>query len=302
MKRRQSTSPILTLTIACALAWCGLCGAFLPPPAGTTTARRQQALLPPSAAGTGRRCSGAGAAASAVRMQQGSGGSDQELQVAVSKLAGQVEELTAIVAQLAAEPEGSAGAAKAINGGVVDGGAALPVVSAKAKGGSKALVSTSAAQQRIDQWLRESGGEAASAPVAQAPPVETAPAAVAAAPPAAVPEVAAPPAEATPADVSPAGSGYKVKIEWEGAIHEVTCDAETTLLEAAMDAGLELPSSCMSGSCLTCPGKLVSGSVDQSEGVLEDEQKDAGFLLTCISYPESDVHFAVVDEEDLPEA
>lgn len=67
----------------------------------------------------------------------------------------------------------------------------------------------------------------------------------------------------------------QVKIEWEGAIHEVTCDEETTLLEAAMDAGLELPSSCMSGSCLTCPGKLLSGSVDQSEGVLEDEQKEA---------------------------
>lgn len=66
-----------------------------------------------------------------------------------------------------------------------------------------------------------------------------------------------------------------MKIEWEGAIHEVTCDAETTLLEAAMDAGLELPSSCMSGSCLTCPGKIVSGSVDQSEGVLEDDQTDA---------------------------
>lgn len=67
----------------------------------------------------------------------------------------------------------------------------------------------------------------------------------------------------------------QVKIEWEGAIHEVTCDAETTLLEAAMDAGLELPSSCMSGSCLTCPGKIVSGSVDQSEGVLEDDQTEA---------------------------
>ncbi|CBJ27335.1 conserved unknown protein [Ectocarpus siliculosus] len=298
MKRRHATSPLLTL--ACALAWCGLCGAFVPPPAGTTTAWRQQAPLPPSAAGTRRRCGGGGAA-SAVRMQQGSG-SDQELQVAVSKLAGQVEELTAMVAQLAAEPGGNAGAAKAINGGVVDGGSALPVVSTKAKGGSTPLVSTSAAQQRIDQWLRESGGEAASAPVAEAPPVATAPAAVVAAPPAAVPEVAAPPAEAPPADAPPAGSGYKVKIEWEGAIHEVNCDAETTLLEAAMDAGLELPSSCMSGSCLTCPGKIVSGSVDQSEGVLEDEQKDAGFLLTCISYPESDVHFAVVDEEDLPEA
>lgn len=67
----------------------------------------------------------------------------------------------------------------------------------------------------------------------------------------------------------------QVKIEWEGSIHEVTCDEETTLLEAAMDAGLELPSSCMSGSCLTCPGKIISGSVDQSEGVLEDEQTEA---------------------------
>lgn len=71
-------------------------------------------------------------------MQQGS--SDQELQVAVSKLAGQVEELTAMVAQLAAEPGGSAGSTTAINGGVVDGGAALPVVSTKAKGESKPLV------------------------------------------------------------------------------------------------------------------------------------------------------------------
>lgn len=67
----------------------------------------------------------------------------------------------------------------------------------------------------------------------------------------------------------------KVKIEWEGAIHEVNCDGDTTLLEAAMDAGLELPSSCMSGSCLTCPGKIVSGTVDQSEGVLEEEQTEA---------------------------
>lgn len=66
-----------------------------------------------------------------------------------------------------------------------------------------------------------------------------------------------------------------MKIEFEGAIHEVTCDADTTVLEAAMDAGLDLPHSCMSGSCLTCPGKLVSGSVDQSEGVLEEDQTEA---------------------------
>lgn len=87
-------------------------------------------------------------------MQQGSG-SDQELQVAVSKLAGQVEELTAMVAQLAAEPGGNAGTAKAVNGGVVDGGAALPVVSTKAKGGLTPLVrygQTGAVRRRVRRF------------------------------------------------------------------------------------------------------------------------------------------------------
>lgn len=69
-------------------------------------------------------------------MQQ-SGSSDEELQVAVSKLAAQVEDLTAMVAQLAAEPVGGAGGENGINGAVVDAGAAVPVVSTKAKGESK---------------------------------------------------------------------------------------------------------------------------------------------------------------------
>lgn len=72
-------------------------------------------------------------------MQQ-SGSGDDELQVAVSKLAAQVEDLTAIVAQLAAEPAGGAGSAKGINGAVVDAGATVTVVSTKAKGDSKPLV------------------------------------------------------------------------------------------------------------------------------------------------------------------
>lgn len=72
-------------------------------------------------------------------------GSDQELQVAVSKLAGQVEELTAMVAQLAAEQAGGNSNAKNINGAVLDGGAAVPAAPVKtaesgAKSGSKPLV------------------------------------------------------------------------------------------------------------------------------------------------------------------
>lgn len=71
----------------------------------------------------------------------GSSSSDQELHVAVSRLAEQVEELTAMVAQLAGQPAGDAGSsAKGINGAVVGGGSvAVQVVPVtKAKGDSSA--------------------------------------------------------------------------------------------------------------------------------------------------------------------
>lgn len=64
----------------------------------------------------------------------------------------------------------------------------------------------------------------------------------------------------------------QITIEWDGKTHEVMCDPDSTILDAATDAGLEMPHSCMAGSCFTCPGKIISGSVDQSEGVLDDDQ------------------------------
>lgn len=71
-----------------------------------------------------------------MQAEGSSSSSDKELQLAVSRLAEQVEDLTAMVAQLAGQPAGVAGsAAKGINGAVVSGGdAAVPVVpAAKAK-------------------------------------------------------------------------------------------------------------------------------------------------------------------------
>ncbi|KAG8650263.1 hypothetical protein MANES_07G020150v8 [Manihot esculenta] len=74
---------------------------------------------------------------------------------------------------------------------------------------------------------------------------------------------------------------YKVKA--------ITPDGEVEALE---DADIDLPFSCRAGSCSSCAEKLVSGTVDQSEGnYLEDEQIEAGWALTYIAYPLSDIVF-----------
>jgi ferredoxin-nitrite reductase len=64
---------------------------------------------------------------------------------------------------------------------------------------------------------------------------------------------------------------------------EITIEGEQTILEAAEQAGIELPSSCRGGSCGTCKQKLVSGGVKyQGEpSALDQSDRAQGFILTC---------------------
>ena len=71
--------------------------------------------------------------------------------------------------------------------------------------------------------------------------------------------------------------------------------ASQPLLQSALAAGLDLPSSCRNGSCRSCICLLGSGRVTyriEWPG-LSLEEKREGFILPCVAYPASDVVLAL---------
>ncbi|GAY58288.1 Ferredoxin C 1 [Citrus sinensis] len=92
---------------------------------------------------------------------------------------------------------------------------------------------------------------------------------------------------------------YKVVIEHQGQSTELEVDPDETILSKALDSGLTVPHDCKLGVCMTCPAKLISGSVDQSEGMLSDDVVDRGYALLCSAYPRSDCRIKTIPEEEL---
>ncbi len=62
----------------------------------------------------------------------------------------------------------------------------------------------------------------------------------------------------------------------------------STLLDAAMRAGADLPFSCKGGVCSTCKAKILEGEVAMELCYgLEPDEVEAGYVLTCQSHPKS---------------
>jgi ring-1,2-phenylacetyl-CoA epoxidase subunit PaaE len=81
-------------------------------------------------------------------------------------------------------------------------------------------------------------------------------------------------------------ASHTVKVIAKGITHEILVPMGKTILEAALEQGVELPHSCKGALCGTCQGKLLSGQVKLGKNYsLTDEELATGIVLTCVGIP-----------------
>lgn len=84
---------------------------------------------------------------------------------------------------------------------------------------------------------------------------------------------------------------YKVTLISKEKGFAQTIDVPDTepILGEAVEQGIKIPFECVMGACATCQGKIISGTVNQSEQIfLNEKQVAQGYVLTCVAKPTSD--------------
>jgi ferredoxin len=91
---------------------------------------------------------------------------------------------------------------------------------------------------------------------------------------------------------------YLVEIQHQGNTHTLTVAEDATILAAAQAAGLDLPYSCSAGVCTTCAAQVLSGTLDQTDGMgVSPELQAQGYALLCVARPRSDLKIETEKED-----
>ena len=78
----------------------------------------------------------------------------------------------------------------------------------------------------------------------------------------------------------------EVRLETQQESYHFEVEAGKTILEAALDAGVDIPYSCRAGTCTTCSGDCLEGNAKMyTQNGIMDTVSTKGLLLTCVGYP-----------------
>lgn len=100
--------------------------------------------------------------------------------------------------------------------------------------------------------------------------------------------------------VNPLTANFTCLVHHQGKEYRFTLAHGLTVVASIRAQGLTLPSSCEAGVCTTCAVRLLSGKVDQREGMgLSMELQQRGYALLCIAHPLSDLEIETEKEDEV---
>ncbi len=95
------------------------------------------------------------------------------------------------------------------------------------------------------------------------------------------------PEESVPADAFSGKSTVTAVVDGEEETFQL--DSSKTLLDGAIDNGVDAPYSCRGGVCSTCKAKVMEGAATMTLNYsLTDSEVEEGYILTCQSHPASE--------------
>jgi ferredoxin-NADP reductase len=95
-------------------------------------------------------------------------------------------------------------------------------------------------------------------------------------------------ADAPPRSARPSSRASTYHVSCTKAARDVDVRAGQSLLEAAEEGGVEIPSLCRAGVCGTCRVRVAHGTVDCESPALDADEVNAGFVLACVASVRSD--------------
>jgi ferredoxin len=79
-----------------------------------------------------------------------------------------------------------------------------------------------------------------------------------------------------------------LEVDLNGRRHRLRWPRSQTLVDLLLDAGIDVPHSCLEGRCGSCVASVLEGDVDMAAcDILEPEDLRDGLILACQARPVS---------------